>query len=524
MKMKKSIIVLPALAAAMAFFAGCSNVIEESDANIVIGDKIIYGEEYSLKSIYETSFRSLCADESQKTEMVYFSVSPANLEELENLNSVMGYLNPIEMNKDIIQSCDAESLIFKSDIETENIEDSINFNITYYYILTKEEFEEKTLSFNEVKIIEEYSMIAEEADFDEEENISSGAAARSAVSKNKISGTVKFTLDGKTVPAYGIKLSGNFRESSTDKDGHFSLGEKRDIFGLVWLYANYENSACKLTEILNFNTSTLLAVKFPSSLVNANISAKTNYSRGKMAICRELLERKNDSLNKGKNIPQAKIWTTIAGKGTSSSPCFNYTNFKSVIKLPDIILTDCNAYTHSNIKVLHHEYTHYLHNVYAENKGDFWTSVVNSETIQRIPDCLMGLFPGFEKKETDYYYDFSNAYVDFTECLAEWYSNVALARGMFEGKHGSVEGDEYNSSRFPNSELLSSLISNIRYDLNTEEKPDYIMNLVDTYDIRTFQELYDALVTEEPEMKDIIMNTFQNFYIVFGNSINYGDE
>lgn len=72
--------------------------------------------------------------------MVYFSVHPSTVDSLKMINKKMGYLNPVELDKDIVQACDPDKLIFMTtEIEDiENIEYYVNFDAKYYYIVTKE--------------------------------------------------------------------------------------------------------------------------------------------------------------------------------------------------------------------------------------------------------------------------------------------------------------------------------------------------------------------------------------------------
>jgi len=213
-------------------------------------------------------------------------------------------------------------------------------------------------------------MIEEESDETTEamEEISLNKVNRSIFTNRSISGTVKYSISGTTLPAYGIYLTRGSNTSYTSKTGNFSLGTSKDIFGLCWIWANYENSACKLSNFLNLTASTLIRVGWPSSLTNVTIYASSDYSTAKMAICNELCTRYSDELERHDSIPQARIWTTEIGNGTSSAPCLQYLAGNS---LPDLVLTNCDSYNTTMIRVLHHEYTHYLHNIYTNDKDDF---------------------------------------------------------------------------------------------------------------------------------------------------------
>lgn len=81
------------------------------------------------------------------------------------INKKMGYLNPVELDKDIVQACDPDKLIFMTtEIEDiENIEYYVNFDTKYYYIVTKEIADEMSLILEDFNVIEEFEMITEEA-------------------------------------------------------------------------------------------------------------------------------------------------------------------------------------------------------------------------------------------------------------------------------------------------------------------------------------------------------------------------
>lgn len=48
-----------------------------------------------------------------------------------------------------------------------------------------------------------------------------------------------------------------------------------------------------------------------------------------------------------------------------------------------------------------------------------------------------------------------------------------------------------------------------------------ILNLIDKYNVITFQELYDALIKDYPSKKSVIQNVFKTYYVSYGNEINY---
>lgn len=77
----------------------------------------------------------------------------------------MGYLNPTELDKDIIQACDPDKIIFTSTNfdDLENIENYINFDTKYYYIVTKELANELSLLLENFNVIEDFEILTENA-------------------------------------------------------------------------------------------------------------------------------------------------------------------------------------------------------------------------------------------------------------------------------------------------------------------------------------------------------------------------
>lgn len=180
------------------FITSCNNslVLETADKmpisektvseQVTIGDEIIYGEEFSLNDIYdelieeiEESARAINIarnlesedeeyfefEDSDFIDMVYFSVHPTTIDSIKLINDTMGYLNPTELDKEILQACDAEQLVFiNTDVsDIENIEKSINFNTNYYYIVTKEVANEISVELENFYMIEEFEMMTPEA-------------------------------------------------------------------------------------------------------------------------------------------------------------------------------------------------------------------------------------------------------------------------------------------------------------------------------------------------------------------------
>ena len=299
--------------------------------------------------------------------------------------------------------------------------------------------------------------------------------------------------------------------SYTSKTGNFSLGTSKDIFGLCWIWANYENSACKLSNFLNLTASTLIRVGWPSSLTNVTIYASSDYSTAKMAICNELCTRYSDELERHDSIPQARVWTTEIGNGTSSAPCLQYLVGNS---LPDLVLTNCDSYNVLYLYQVHHEYTHYLHNIYTNDKDDFWYNVIASEIGSAVESTAISvwntIFTKFSLDTNKYWYDFSNPYVDFTESLADWNSYIGLTKGAYGQNVGlSYKGLNADTDDYPNAAVFSFLIN------KSVLSADDVMDLVDAYDITTFAEFKKALLTEYSAKTSDIEYAFERGYTEF---------
>lgn len=75
------------------------------------------------------------------------------------------------------------------------------------------------------------------------------------------------------------------------------------------------------------------------------------------------------------------------------------------------------------LQLLHHEYTHFLHNKYTGNKNNFWTNVVLSETgctiSNKAIEIVNKILGTSYSTSSVSFYDFKNQYVTFTENLAE---------------------------------------------------------------------------------------------------------
>ena len=548
---------------------------------IIIGDEIIYGDSFSLQDVYDEAFEALeessrviksrstlgVTEISEFTEddfdkFVYFSVLPTSSDSLKKINEVMGYLNPTELDKEIIQACDAEKIIFKSDVEiTEetNPDEIVNFNIKYYYISKFEDAEIISTILEGYEVIEEFEMLNQTAltrlqseyekslDYCEEEISrgifgSIGAAIKKAAKKvsdflikpYNIKGSIQYTVNGITVPAYGINISNECllgKNCNTDKNGNFSLGSRTDSAGLCFLWVNYENNACKLSNLLGVTAATLVKTDWPSKLTNIKISAGTDYANAKMSICDDLLRRSEDEKTRHSNVPKATVWTTPLGKGVSSAPCFGYLSFNF---LPDILLTGVTAQNMRTLETLHHEYTHFLHCAYANNKDNFWLNIVASEigcTIETAATEFLKLFNS-NIESTSYVggiYDFTNPYVCFAENLAEWYSYVGC---YGQGTVGRINenykgyGTTYHLEGYDNMRIFSKLIQNFfSNELSCQQKAFEFITLVDKYNITTFSDFYTVLLQEYPTKKSMIQSVFKTYYnqhgFSSGNVIKY---
>lgn len=228
-----------------------------------------------------------------------------------------------------------------------------------------------------------------------------------------------------------------------------------------------------------------------------------------MAICNEILTRYEKEKSKGKTVRQARVWTTQLGKGTSSAPCFGYLNNNSLV---DIFLTNCDAYADKReyLKIVHHEYTHYLHCYYAGNKNKFYNEVISSEINSSITYFIDKIINSTSSLP---FYDFSNQYVLFTENLAEWYSYVGLKDGAY--------GENllpYLQTRIDVYDCKFCFYYLVKNGIVTSEE---IINIIDTYNITTFQEFYDSLIKAYPSKKNKIIKIFKTYYVAHGNEIIY---
>ncbi len=115
------------------------------------------------------------------------------------------------------------------------------------------------------------------------------------------------------------------------------------------------------------------------------------------------------------------------------------------------------------------------------------------------------------------FYDFSNAYVLFTENLAEWYSLVGFENGAY-GEAAKVpknKGIEIGSSRYKCQGVFSSLVS------ENIVSADNIIDIIKSDAVVTFQEFYNSLVRKYPVKKDEIKSIFKDSYKSDGNPLKY---
>lgn len=204
-----------------------------------------------------------------------------------------------------------------------------------------------------------------------------------------------------------------------------------------------------------------------------------------MAICSDMLTRYKDETKRHGKIPQAIVWVTGAGSGTSSAPCFNKLGISITVdislgailptsalsnllhttaftlRFSDIILTGITASPSrdamSKLKILHHEYTHFLHCVYASNKNKFWNDIVLSELGCTIADVTLSLLNAIFKSNlsTGYngFYNFNNPYVYFAENYAEWYSLVGCYGKGLVGTGISGDGTVVTKIHIPKERI-----------------------------------------------------------------------
>lgn len=110
----------------------------------------------------------------------------------------------------------------------------------------------------------------------------------------EISGTLKYTYNNYTLPAYGVNVKNVIicgQNYVTDINGKFNLGSRTDSAGLCFIWLDYENDACKLTNFLGVTASTLVKTALPSYLQNVTIISNSDYANAKMAICSDMYSR-----------------------------------------------------------------------------------------------------------------------------------------------------------------------------------------------------------------------------------------
>ena len=305
-------------------------------------------------------------------------------------------------------------------------------------------------------------------------------------------------------------------------------GEYSNARGLCSIWIDYSNSACSLSNFLNVTASTLVRMDVPSNLTNISIYNNSSYSNAKMAVCKDFLLRYEDESTRHSDIPKAYVWTTELGKGIASAPCFRQLGAE---ELPDIILTGLNSINADRLKTLHHEYTHFLHCVYAGNKNNFWNSVVESE----IKCTVYTKLSDFITIINDYVntgsfvngtYDFTNPYVCFAENLAEWYSYVGCyGKGIMKSFLSYKEkgyGTSSTESVFDKSCVFAELISDFYAigltdkELNSQQLKlsESFIQIIDKDDVTTFNDFYKALVKEYPGNKELIDTVFSRYELL----------
>ena len=569
------------------------DIIENPEQIVTIGDEIIYGDSFSFEDLYNEYYE--CLDDISRrvaartvgesdllldlrdedfVEMVYFSVRPTTTNSLKLVNDTLGYLNPAQLDKEIIQACDAEKIIFKEDViisEDTNTDEIVNFDVKYYYVTTRDIALKLSSSLENYEAIETFEMLSQEAVarlqdeyqkyldlYGDESGADSFDGSERGIFKNlfktiqkavttvveaiktfvvtkyEIQGTISYQINGTKCPAYGINvrnICSNEKVESTDKEGHFSFGDYSDAKGLCSIWIDYSNSACSLSNFLNVTASTLVATNLPSKLTNISIYNFSGYSNAKMAVCADFLLRYEDEKTRHSRIPKAYVWTTEIGGKAASAPCFRQLGSDS---LPDIILTGLSSINEKKMKTLHHEYTHFLHCVYTNNKNKFWNEVVSSEincTIYTEASKFVKSINKLIDMGEDVYgsYDFANPYVNFTENLAEWYSWVGCyGKGVLKDLKPELGlGNKSDDENYLNSKVFEKLVyllyNNYAND-NTENEYQQcaisFITIIDKYDVTTFNEFYLALVKEFPNKKDLIQTVFnptEGFYIQYGN-------
>ena len=543
-----------------------NNTEENKSQEIQVGEKVVYGKQFSFNDLYtgikeesnnvarRINARSASTipliTEEDLVDMVYFSVQPSSVESLQNLNSIMGYLNPVELDKEIIQACDAEQLIFNNEAYEEiatdgvsGLDDFVKFENKYYYIETKAYFEQIQSSLEKPEVIEEFQKVKEESlnriqemilleaeengedIFEDVENSSRGAwsnfwkSVGTGISQyftyeNPIKGKVNYQINNIPLPAYGVKVyltSLGENVTQTKKDGSYDLGTKKDSIGLCTIWLDYENDACKVSNILNVAPRTLVRTDYPSKLKNLTIHYVDGYSNGKVAICSELLtrrEREKNSLNKNYTLPKAIVWTLENGnEKTASAPCFNKLGAKD---LPDIIFTGVKDFNLKSLKALHHEYSHYVHFNYTGNADNFWNNVVFSEICSTVAIGALDLvYKVLDILNDPIYYDFENQYVCFAENFAEWYSEEGYKKGCYGTKTNTSFGYYllYDNVKVFNNLINEQIIT-----------ADEIVRLIYDSKINTFAKFYEALINRKYKV-NAVTKIFKDYYEPHGHII-----
>ncbi len=155
-----------------------------------------------------------------------------------------------------------------------------------------------------------------------------------------------------------------------------------------------------------------------------------------------------------------------------------------------------------------------MHCVYTNNSRNFWDNVILSEIGCAIATATVDFIN--EKfnttLDTGYveFYNFENPYVYFTENFAEWYSLVGcygrgLVGSVSSPKIGNGLTKSNDTKTFDNQAIFKSIVKLIG-------SADNLVEIIDRYDVITYNDLYTALVDDYPWLKTKINEAFKNNY------------
>lgn len=164
------------------------------------------------------------------------------------------------------------------------------------------------------------------------------------------------------------------------------------------------------------------------------------------------------------------------------------------------------------LETLYHEYTHFMHCVYTNNSRNFWDNVILSEIGCTIANATVDFIN--EKfnttLDTGYveFYNFENPYVYFTENFAEWYSYVGcygkgLVGSIIDPTKAAGLKITSDSNIFDNQAIFVEIVKVIG-------SVDDLVQIIDRYDVITYNDLYKALVDVYPWLKTKINDAFKN--------------